>query len=87
MLEELKAFYERNKMEQLFNSTHSFDMWLKACHINFMTSIAMKLAESDDTVNSELLQICCLHHDDAQHVSTRYMANLTTTKLATMRLD
>ena len=64
MLEELKAFYERNKMEQLFNSTHSFDMWLKACHINFMTSIAMKLAESDDSVNSELLQICCLHHDD-----------------------
>lgn len=64
MLEELKVFCEKNKMENLFSSAHSIDMWFKACHINFMTSIAMKLAEDDESIDQELLRICCLHHDN-----------------------
>lgn len=64
MLEELKSFCEKNKMENLFISTHSIDMWFQACHINFMTTIAMKLAECDETIDPELLRICCLHHDN-----------------------
>ena len=64
MLEELHEFIEKHKMEKLFNTAQALEVWPKVCHINLMTQIALQLAKDDESIDSELLTICCLHHDD-----------------------
>ncbi len=82
MLEELKGFCKKYKMENLFSSAYSIDMWFKACHINFMTTIAMKLAEGDDNINPELLRICCLHHDDGSALQYKQYGEFNDNKVS-----
>ena len=51
-------------MEKLFHGAPALEVWPKVCHVNLMTQIALQLAKDDNSINQELLSICCLHHDD-----------------------
>lgn len=73
MQDQLKSFTERNAMNILFDSTHSFDNYLKASHINLMTQIALWMTKEDESINHDLLLTCCLHHDDGASIQySRY---------------
>ena len=66
MFSSIQTYLKRNSMENLFNSKYSFDLWLRACHINLMTQIAIQMSNEDNSINKDILYVCCMHHDDGQ---------------------
>lgn len=63
-MQQLQKYLEINSIERLFDSKTAPELRAKATHIRMMTDIAMKLAEADESIDKDLLRICCMHHDD-----------------------
>lgn len=75
MLKEIEAYLKANSLENLFDVEGSRELKTKAEHIRAMTEIAMQIADTDSSLDKELLRICCLHHDDGRVPQFKLLGN------------